>query len=97
MRVDFELAANELATPGNKAIYVRITSPEGYLMQTEAAPSFEFEGEKIGYSAAREVEYQNEDLAVSIFFEQTNFMAGTYQVELYMEGRMIGTAEQAMR
>ncbi|MBR7170390.1 MAG: hypothetical protein IKD17_08235 [Alistipes sp.] len=97
MRVDFELAANELATPGNKAIYVRITSPEGYLMQTEAAPSFEFDGEKIGYSAAREVEYQNEDLAVSIFFEQTNFMAGTYQVELYMEGRMIGTAEQAMR
>ena len=41
MRVDFELAANELATPGNKAIYVRITSPEGYLMQTEAAPSFD--------------------------------------------------------
>lgn len=97
LRVDFYLSANELATPGNKAIYVRITSPEGYLMQTEAAPSFEFEGEKIGYSAAREVEYQNEDLAVSIFFEQTNFMAGTYQVELYMEGRMIGTAEQAMR
>ncbi len=31
---------------GNKAIYVRITSPDGYVLTTEAMPTFEFEGER---------------------------------------------------
>lgn len=97
LRVDFVLAANELATPGNKAVYVRITSPEGYLLTSDAAPTFEFEGTALGYSAMREVDYQNQDLAVGIFFNSNGFMAGTYQIELYMEGRMIGSTEIAMR
>ena len=45
LRVDFVLTANELATPGEKTIYVRITSPDGYVLTTEAMPTFEFEGE----------------------------------------------------
>ena len=40
LRVDFVLSANELAEPGNKAIYVRITSPDGYVLTTEAMPTF---------------------------------------------------------
>ena len=45
----------------------------------------------------REVDYQNQDLAVGIFFNSNGFMPGTYQIELYMEGRMIGSTEIAMR
>ena len=30
--MDFVLSANELATPGNKALYVRITSPDALLV-----------------------------------------------------------------
>ena len=97
LRVDFVLAANELATPGNKAIYVRITSPDGYVLTTESMPTFEFEGSAISYSAMREVDYQNADLEVGIYFNSTGFATGTYKVELYMEGRMIGSTEIAMR
>lgn len=97
MRVDFVLSANELATPGNKAVYARIIAPDGYPLTTEKAPTFEFEGEQLNYSAAREVEYQNEDLSVGIFFDQGGFQSGTYQVELYLDGRMIGTTEQSLR
>lgn len=69
LRVDFVLAANELAEPGNKAIYVRITSPDGYVLTTEEMPTFEFEGERLSYSAMREVEYDNtKDLDVGIFY-----------------------------
>ena len=97
LRVDFVLAANELADPGNKAIYVRITSPDGYVLTTEAMPTFEFEGSAISYSAMREVDYQNADLEVGIYFNSTGFAPGTYKIELYMEGRMIGSTEIAMR
>ena len=98
LRVDFVLAANELAEPGNKAIYVRITSPDGYVLTTEEMPTFEFEGERLSYSAMREVEYDNtKDLDVGIFYTSKGFTAGTYRIQLYCEGRLIGQAEIAMR
>ena len=97
LRVDFVLSANELAVPGNKAIYLRITSPDGYVLTTDQMPTFEFEGELLSYSAMREVDYQNADLEVGIYYNSTGFAAGTYQIELYMEGRMIGSTEVVMR
>lgn len=97
LRVDFVLSANELAEPGDKTIYVRITSPDGYVLTTEAMPTFEFEGERLSYSAMREVDYQNQDLEVGIYFNSTGFSAGTYLVELYCEGRLIGQSQIVMR
>ena len=97
LRVDFVLSANELAMPGNKAIYLRIISPDGYVLTTEAMPSFEYEGERLTYSAMREVDYQNQDLEVGIYFTSSGFAAGTYRMELYPEGRLIGQAQVAMR
>ena len=90
LRVDFVLAANELATPGNRAVYVRITSPDGYVLTTEAMPTFEFEGERLSYSAMREIAYQNQDLEVGIYYNSTGFAAETYQIQLYSNCHFIG-------
>ena len=97
VRVDFVLTANELTTPGNKAVYMRLTSPDGYVLTTEAMPTFEYEGERLSYSAMREVDYQNQDLEVGIYFDSSGFAAGTYLVQLYCDSYMIGSAEIAMR
>ena len=95
--VEFTLAANDLAQPGDRAIYVRIISPDGYPLTTEAMPTFEYEGERMSYSAMREVDYQNQDLAVGIYYNSSGLTAGVYRVELYCEGRHIGEAQIAMR
>jgi hypothetical protein len=97
LRVDFVLTANELATPGAKTVYVRITSPDGYVLTTEAMPTFDFEGERLSYSAMREVDYQNQDLEVGIYYNSTGFAAGAYTVQLFCDGRLIGTSQIAMR
>lgn len=97
LRTDFVLTANELATPGDRTIYVRITSPDGYVLTTEAMPTFEYEGERLSYSASRSVDYQHQDLPVGIFYNSTGFAAGTYKVQLYSDGFLIGSAEVAMR
>ncbi len=97
LRTDFVLAANELTTPGNKVVYVRITSPDGYVLTTEEVPTFDFEGERLTYSASREVDYQNDDLEVGIFYNGSGFTAGTYLVQLYTDGYQIGSAEIVMR
>ena len=95
--VEFTLSANELAEPGNRAIYVRIISPDGYPLTTEAMPTFEFEGERLSYSAMREVDYQNQDLAVGIYYNSSGLTAGTYRVELYCSGRHIGQTQIVMK
>ncbi|MEG0808387.1 MAG: hypothetical protein RR410_08560 [Alistipes sp.] len=97
LRVDFTLSANELATPGGKTVYLRITAPDGYVLTTEAMPTFEFEGERLSYSAQREVDYQNQDLEVGIYYNSSGFSAGTYLVQLYCEGRLIGSSQVVMR
>ena len=97
LRVDFTIGANELASSGNRPVYLCITSPDGYLLSTDAMPTFTYQGVKKGYSASREIDYQNEDVDVSIFYKGSGFIPGTYKIELYMNGNMIGSTEVALR
>lgn len=97
LRTDFTLAANELSTPGDKTIYVRILAPDGFVLSTEGAPSFEFEGERLSYSSERTIDYQNDDIEVGIFYTGSGFTAGKYTIQLYSEGRLIGSSEVMMR
>ena len=60
-------------------------------------PTCEFQCINIGYSAVREVDYQNEDVDVSIYYTGGGFIPGTYKVELYMDGNLIGSSEVALR
>ena len=97
LKVNCILSANELAEPGNKTVYVCVTSPEGYLISTDAS-SFTFEGEKKLYSSSRDVDYTAaEDLPVSIYIDGTGFTAGTYKIEIYIDGRLSGSSEVALR
>ena len=97
LRVDFTVGANELVKAGYRPIYLCITSPDGYLLSTDAMPTFSYQGTKKGYSASREVDYQNEDLDVSIFYKGSGFIPGTYKIGLYMDGNLIGSSEVAVR
>ncbi|MBO5893692.1 MAG: hypothetical protein J6Q31_05490 [Alistipes sp.] len=98
LRVNCVISANELAEPGNKTVYVCVTSPEGYLISTPNASSFEFEGEQKLYSNCREVDYKaTQDLPVAIYIDGTNFTDGTYKIEIYIDGRLSGTNEVALK
>ena len=95
--VDFALSANDLAEPGNRPVYVCITSPEGYLIANADAATFSFEGEQKVYSAMREVDYDCSDLGVCIYVNGNGFTAGTYHVEIYVDGRLAGANDIALR
>lgn len=97
LRVDFVIAANDFAQPGNKRIYVRILSPDGYLLSSESIPTFPYQGSTLGYSESRDVDYQNEDLPVSIFYKGNGFLPGKYKVELYTEGQLMASSEVSMK
>ncbi len=92
LRVDFELTANELAEPGEKSIYIRITPPDGYVLVQDDL-FFSFEGDEMEASAVRKVDYQNESVPVSIFYDGAHFEKGTYTVDIYIDGRHSGSQQ----
>lgn len=96
-RTDLTLTANELTIPGLRNVYVRISGPDGTVLSGGADCIMEFEGDMISYSALREVDYDNKDLDVSIFYNYDNITPGVYKVEIYMDGYLIGEAELALR
>ena len=97
LRVDFVLSANELAQPGNREVYVRVVGPDGYLLANNPGATFAFEGEQRAYTALREVDYQNQDLAVGLYYKGSGIAAGKYMVEVYMDGYLLGSREVNLR
>jgi hypothetical protein len=97
LRVDFAISSNELASPGNRKVYLCIKSPDGYLLTSESMPTFDYQGMATGYSASREVDYQNEDVDMSIYYHGSGFTEGQYTIEIYTDGNLIGTGSVSMR
>lgn len=95
LRVDFELTANALAEPGKKNVYICITNPDGYpLSSLTEVIMFNFEGEQKMASAVREVDYENNSVPMSIFYDGEAFGKGTYIVDIYIDGRHCGSTEK---
>ena len=94
LRVDFELTANALAEPGEKSIYLCITGPDGYMLSpTGGVIVFMYEGSEMMASAMRKVDYENQSVPVSIFYDGDSFAKGTYKVDVYIDGRHCGSQE----
>mgnify|MGYP003623526636 CR=1 FL=1 len=97
LRIDFVLVANDLATPGSRNVYARLTGPDGYVLAGDTESLFDFEGDKITYSAVREIDYQNDDLAVALYYNGSGIISGKYVVEIFMDGARIGFGEVMLK
>lgn len=94
---EFVLAANDLAIPGERTVYVRIITPDADILGSPDGGRFTFAGESIPYSAKRAVDYQGEDLPVSIYYDTTGLYAGQYTVMVYVDGQMIGQSDVILK
>jgi hypothetical protein len=91
LRICFTLRENPLAKPGTKEVYMRVIRPDSLVITSSANNLFEYKGNKIIYSANREVDYMNQDIEMCIFLDNTgDFIIGNYSVELYLDDNIIG-------
>lgn len=91
MKIDFALSANAIATPGTRTIYCVVTSPEGYQLAESSTSLFEYEGSQMSYTASRDIDYQNSDLKVTLYYDCNDLISGEYSVALYMDSAIIGS------
>ncbi len=98
IRACFTLNENTIAKAGNRLVYMRIVGPDDYVLAKAETDVFDFEGEKIVFSANREVDYQNKDIEMCIYYDSNGeLLKGTYKVTLYMDGYMIGYSEFTLK
>lgn len=97
LKVCFMLRANPIASAGTKNVYLRIIRPDALVITGSADNLFEFQGNKLVYSAVRQVDYTNEDIDACIFVDNNgDFVTGNYTAELYMDNSLIGKTSFAI-
>jgi chromosome segregation ATPase len=93
IRICFTIQENAVAEAGSKAIYLTITRPDDIILSSPDAGMFMLDGESRIYSAKRELEYDNADIDMCIYWDATEeLIPGTYFINLYSEGFEIGTS-----
>ena len=98
MVVNLTLAENELAPVGPVRIFVRVKDPEGILLMDGSGASFTYNGEAMPATASREIDYNGQDVDVSIYINDTGaFEKGIYSVEVFTAQGRLGKAETLLR
>ena len=89
--VDFRISKNITAPVGEKTIFVRIMKPDDDILLKSRADVFTFEGKEINYSMKKLVEYDGEELPVTMYWNIEEFLSpGTYRVDIFADGNLIG-------
>ena len=71
--------------------YVRIMKPDDDILLKSRADVFTFEGKEINYSMKKLVEYDGEELPVTMYWNIEEFLSpGTYRVDIFADGNLIG-------
>jgi hypothetical protein len=98
VRVDFMLRANKVAENGEKVIYLRIIRPDQLVLGSPGLEMIETADQSIPASASRVITYEGEDLPVSIFWTNDGeIVPGEHLVELYSEGKLIGSSSFVLK
>jgi FlaG/FlaF family flagellin (archaellin) len=91
LRICFTLRENPIATAGPKEVFMRVVRPDSLVITSSPDNLFDYQGNKLIYSANRTADYMNQDIEICIFLDNTgDFIAGNYSVELYLENSIIG-------
>lgn len=94
--VSFTVTPNNTAAPGMKNFYVRIITPEGNLLG--GGVSCSYDGANIPVTATRQMEYANQELPVSVYWDvNTTLTPGDYTVEVFADGYRLGSGRFNMK
>lgn len=94
IQICFTLGQNKVVTPGTKTVFLRIARPDGSIISSTEYDLFDFEGNKIVYTSKREVDYQNADTDMCMYWTNESneeLLSGTYFADIFVEGKNIGT------
>lgn len=92
LQFDYTVGRNVTNKPGMKMLYLRITRPDGEVMQKNINDVFKFENKRIAYSLAKEFEYAGEEISGSLYWLVEEILQiGIYNADFFVDGELIGS------
>lgn len=92
LQFDYTVARNITNKPGMKTIYMRITRPDGEIMQKSVSDVFKFENSEIAYSVSNDFEYAGEEISGSLYWQVEEILqVGWYNADFFVDGELIGS------
>ena len=92
LQFDYTVDRNITNKPGMKMLYLRITRPDGEVMQKSINNVFQFENKNIAYSLAKEFEYAGEEISGSLYWHVDEILQiGFYNADFFVDGELIGS------
>lgn len=98
LAVSLSLVENELAKKGPMTVYIRVKDPEGNLLLDGEGASFRLNGESVAASASREVDYQGQEVDMTIYLNNvSDYVKGIYTIDIYTDKAQLGSLELLLR
>ena len=92
LQFDYTVARNITNQPGMKTLYMRITRPDGEVMQKSVNDVFSFENSEIAYSVSKDFEYAGEEISGSLYWIVEEILQiGWYNADFFVDGELIGS------
>ena len=91
LAVSFNIVRNITAPVGEKTIYLRIMKPDNDVLMKSRDHLFSYEGKSINYSSRRVIEYEGEEVPVTIYWDIEEYLSpGEYRVYIFADSHIIG-------
>ncbi len=92
LQFDYTIGRNITNKPGMKMLYMRLTRPDGEVMQKNLNDVFAFENSEIAYSVSKEFEYAGEEISGSLYWLVEEILqVGIYNADFFVDGELIGS------
>jgi len=100
LRISFETGDNKVLENGPLSLYVRIINPKGETISVADQGSGTIKneaGENIQYSKKADFDWNQSSKKVVVYWSQNIKDAGTYKVEVYQSGYVVGKGEVVLK
>lgn len=97
LKISFETGANKVLDPGPLSLYVRIINPKGETIAVADQGSGEItsatQPEPVKFTKKADFNYEQSNKKVIVYWSQNIKDAGTYTVEVYQNGYVVGSGK----
>jgi len=97
LRISFETGENKILDPGTLSLYVRIINPKGETISVADAGSSLINtangAEPVMITRQADIDWTQTNKRVLIYWTQHINDPGTYKIEIYQDGHVIGERE----
>lgn len=96
LNIRMTVQENPLAKTGPRTAYVRILSPQGFVMTDVSASARKFktrEGRDIPFSRSVNFDYTGQAVDMEVDYDQEVFTPGTFKVEVFIDGEFAGSEQ----